>query len=399
MREMIFFEWKKIFDRRFNVIAMVVGYILILVCSIYFIKDTFFYEVETDTYIYGISAYRLSQEKNEARTEYLTEEFLTELTAQVQAINIPLDTDEGYVQVIRPNSDLLWVLCNAYIKEGEYIEWDRLNEIPIEGGIHFYERRLEKIKEFLNRDFSFGNYSDAEKEFWLSKAKEVESPFQWGDKNAMDTVWLTIQISFYLLFVIAICIAPVFAAEYETGAASILLTTANGRTKLVTAKILASILFSLLYMSIGIGIPLAIEGIAIGFSGRDLPIQLWGVSIPYNISVGGACVISLIIILLIVLAITLLTLVWSFELKTSIIVLVLDFVLLIGPAFLPMSKDVRLWNQINFLFPIRAMSVKDVLMSFNSYQFGNIIFSYIEMILIVYFLVTLACLVRIKRRG
>lgn len=397
MREMLFFEWKKIFNRRFNLIAMAVGYFLILVCTINYITQNNFWDAESEQYVYGVSAYEIGRVRNEEKTDYLTEEYLTELTKEIQARNIPLGSDEGYTEVIRPMGiDLLWVLGNAYVDVGETVDWGKLSEIPTEGGIHFYERRLQKISEYLNMDFSYGNYSEAEKEFWLNKAKEVQTPFRWGNTENMDTVWITIMIDFYLLFVISICIAPVFASEYESGAAALLLTTKKGKTKLITAKILAAVLFSLCYMGAGIGMGVVIEGLMIGFYGNDLPIQLWGTSIPYNWSVGETCVISFLLMLLITLSIALLTLAWSSRLKSGIIVLVLDFTLIIGPAFLPMSKSSGLWNHINYLFPVRIMNMENVLKAFNSYQFGDVVLSYIGMIVLVYVLVATVSLLMIK---
>lgn len=397
MREMLFFEWKKIFGRRFNVIAMALGYLLIGICTFNYITQENIWDAETGDYVYGVAAYEKGKEKAEKMTDYLTEDFLTELTKSMQAQGIPLDSDEGYAQVFRPiGYELVWLLSDMYTDMGNLVELEKISEISTEGGIHFYERRLERIQDFLNMDFSYGNYSEEEKEFWLDKAKQVQTPFAWGDRRAMDTLWLIIEIVFFLLFVISICIAPVFAAEYESGAAALLLTTKKGKTKLITAKILVAIIFTLSYMSIGIGMAALAQGVIVGFAGSDLPIQLWGIEIPYDWSVGYACVATFLIMLLIALAVTLLTLAWSSRLKSSIIVLVLDFMLIIGPSFFPMSKTSGLWNHINYLFPVRAMHIKDVLRTYNSYQFGNVVISYLGMIVLVYALVSLVSLLRIK---
>lgn len=397
MKEMLFFEWKKIFGRRFNVIAMALGYLLIGICTFNYITQENFWDEETGEYVYGVAAYELGKEKAEKTTDYLTEEFLTELTKSVQAKETDLDSDEGYSQVIKPvGPELILLLSDMYTDMGDAFYWGKVGEISTESGIDFYERRLERILDFLNLDFSFGNYSEAEKEFWLDKAKQVQTPFAWGDKRAMDTLWLIIEIVFYLLFVISICIAPVFAAEYESGAAALLLTTKKGKTKLITAKILAAVMFALSYMIMGIGMAALAQGVIVGFAGSDLPIQLWGVEIPYDLSVGEVCKITFLIMLLIALAITLLTLAWSSRLKSTIIALVLGFALIIGPSFFPMSKTSGLWNHINYLFPVRAINVKDVLRTYNSYQFGNVVISYLGMIVLVYALVSIVSLLRIR---
>ena len=255
---------------------------------------------------------------------------------------------------------------------------------------------MEKISDYLNLDFSYGNYTEKEKEFWLDKAEQVETPFAWGDTRVMDTARVIIGISFYLLFVIAICIAPVFATECESGAVALLLTTKRGKTTLITAKVLTAVLFAMAYMSVSIGSALLMLGVIIGFWGSELPVQLWSVGSPYNWSVGKVCVISVLIMLLLALTITLLTLAWSSRLKSGFMVLVLDFLLLMGPVFLPVSKSSGLWNHILCLFPVYAMNNRDIVGSFISYQFGGIVLSYMAMILLVYSVISIVSLWSVK---
>lgn len=389
MKSMIYYEFQKIFRRKFNVIVMLAGYILMLVCAVNYVRQESFYDAETDSYVHGIQAYRMNEKENSELADYLTEDYLTGLIKGIQEKNMDLESDEAYMQVIRPMTDLLHVICRNYMDMSEDVDWNKLNEIPTEDGVHFYERRVEKVEEFLNMDFSYGNYSEAEKTFWLKKESEVETPFRWGDKTVMNNVWYTIEVAFYLLFVIAVCISPVFASEYESGASALLLTTKYGKTKLIYAKILAAILFSLVYMVIPIGMGVAILGISVGFHGADLPVQLWNTIIPYNWTIGETFVVSSAKILLITLAITLLTLLFSSRIKGSLSTLVIVFAILIGPAFLPMSKESGLWNHINYLFPVRVVNTKDVISTLNSYQFGTVVLSYLGMTVLVYFLIAI----------
>lgn len=188
MKNMIFFEGKKIFERRFNVAVMLIGYLLIVICTVSFIGQTDFWEETTQSYILGIQAFPMLEEKNNGLIDYLTEEYLTKLVEEIQEKQVDLDTDEAYIQIIRPMRDILHVLCSNYMDPGEYVQWNQLNEISTENGIQFYERRMEKVEEYLNMDFSYGNYSGEEKTFWLEKEQEVQTPFKWGDKSAMDIV-------------------------------------------------------------------------------------------------------------------------------------------------------------------------------------------------------------------
>ena len=70
--------------------------------------------------------------------------------------------------------------------------------------------------------------------------------------------------------------------------------------------------------------------------------------------------------------------------------------LMIAPAFIPMSKESGLWNHINYLFPVRVIDLKTVLGSFVSYTAGNCVISYVEMIVIVYLVISVIAVLLIR---
>lgn len=389
MKSMIYYEFAKIFRRKVNVIVMLAGIVLMVVCAVNYVRQEPFYDKASGTYVNGREAFRLEEKTNNEMTDYLTEEYLTGVVEGIQEkyIDMDMESDKAYEQVIQTKEDLISLICKNYADVGEEMDWNKLNEISTENGIGFYERRLDKVEEYLNMDFSYGNYSEAEKEFWMEKEKEVQTPFAWGDKTVMNKIWTMMEGGFYFLFVIAVCTAPVFASEYESGASALLLTTRYGKTKLIYAKILASVLFALVYTAVGLGIGVGILGLAVGFHGAELPVQLWDSIIPYDWSIGKTLWISFAIILLIGLMISLLTLLLSARVRSGLSTLVIMFALLVGPTFLPMSKTSGLWNHINYLFPVRVTMTKDVISTLNSYQFGPVILSYLGMAVLTYVVV------------
>ena len=388
MKSMIYFEFAKIFRRKVNVIVMLAGIVLMVVCAVNYVRHEPFYDKASGTYVNGREAFRLEEKTNNEMADYLTEEYLTGVVEGVQEKHMDMESDQAYEQVIRTKEELISLICKNYADVGDEIDWNKLNEISTENGMGFYERRLDKVEEYLNMDFSYGNYSEAEKEFWMEKEKEVQTPFAWGDKTVMNKIWTMMEVGFYFLFVIAVCTAPVFASEYESGASALLLTTRYGKTKLIYAKILASVLFALVYTAVGLGIGVGILGLAVGFHGAELPVQLWDSIIPYDWSIGKTLWISFAIILLMGLMISLFTMLLSARVKSGLSTLVIMFALLVGPTFLPMSKTSGLWNHINYLFPVRVTMTKDVISTLNSYQFGPVILSYLGMAVLTYVVVS-----------
>lgn len=203
---------------------------------------------------------------------------------------------------------------------------------------------------------------------------------------------------FYLWFVIVICVSPVFSSEYESGAAALLLTTKHGKGRLVWSKLVAALLFTAGYLAVGILAGVGVVGLFLGFSGADLPVQLWNSVIPYNLTLGQTCAANFAIILLSGITLALVLLCCSARLRSSLATLVIGFAVIIAPAFFPMSKESGLWNHINYLFPVRAANLKNMLGSFVSYPVGDFVISYVEMLAVVYGLIGIMAFV-LTRRG
>lgn len=246
-------------------------------------------------------------------------------------------------------------------------------------------------------DFSYGNYKESEKAYWIRKAENTAIPFRWGSKGAINCIFDIIAIGFFMWFVVIICVSPVFSSEYESGAASLLLTTKYGKDRMVWSKIAVSLLFAAGYLSIGTLVAVGVIGLLLGFAGADLPIQLWNSVIPYNLTIGQACVWNFVMNLLIGLALVLMTLFCSARLRSSLATLVIGIAVLIAPAFFPMSRESGLWNHINYLFPVRAMDLKAVLGAFVSYTVGDCVIPYAGMLVIVYGVICVAALMLIRK--
>lgn len=395
---MIRYELKKIFERRLNIIAMLSGYVLLAGCVFSFISGAGFYDKETDSYVEGIEGIRLEQERAKGKEDEISEEYITRIVKNIQDYGMDLESDEAYMKVIRKMGDIFYFIAKNYTDMREsYADVNAIMEIDLTDGAQFYKQRMKKITDYLNMDFSYGNYSEAEKEYWIQKAENTIVPFAWGDKCIMDILWDTVAIGFYLWFVVVICVSSVFASEHESGAASLLLTTKYGKDRLVWSKIAASVLFTAGYHLTGTVTAVCVIGLLLGFSGSSLPVQVWNSVIPYNLTVGQACFVHLAILLLAGIAITLFLLFCSARFRSSLATLAIGMTALIGPAFFPMSKNSGLWNNINYLFPVRAVDFKKILGSYVSYRVGDWVIPYVEMVVLVYTTIGIAALISTRK--
>lgn len=323
---------------------------------------------------------------------------MTQLIGGIQSYDMDLEGDDAYAEVIRPLGDLFYFAARNYTDmRADIVDRNAMNAVDLTQGARFYEQRMEKITDFLNMDFSYGNYRESEKEYWIQKAENTIVPFRWGSISVMRSVYNTIVIGFYLWFVIVVCISSVFSSEYESGAASLLLTTKYGKDRLVWCKIAVAVFFSAGYLSIGILAGVGVVGLLLGFAGKDLPVQLWNSVIPYNLTLGQVCLVSFGIILLIGVSIALMMLCCSARLRSSLATLAIGGVILFAPVFLPMSKESGVWNHINYLFPVRVAEFRQMIGLFVSYPVGACVIPYVWMLVIVYGMIGVVALMLIRK--
>lgn len=390
MKQLFKFELKKILNRKVNLTAMVLGILLVVVSNTAMINGETLYMGEENT-LEGVEAIKKEDEIANAITSELSEEFLTGFLQEYQQKiqNNPYGYDYS---LIASKRNLFALIVANYTEFNDNWGWEDLNHISTDNGIGFYDRRIEKIKTILNADYTYGNYTETEKEYWTQKAESIKTPFTWGSINTWDMIWTSIRLLFFQFFVISICLAPEFAGEYQNRTDALILSTKHGRTKLISAKIMASFIFTSFYIALCSIIGIGISIFMLGTDGWNLPVQLWDSIIPYQLTALEACGINLLVIFLISFLLTAVSLMFSALFKSQLIALAVDVLLFYGAVFVPFSKTNGLWNHIAYLFPINTFDLKNVLKAYNSYLFGNVIISYLEMIVIVYIFITIICL-------
>ena len=392
MKQLLKFELKKIFCRKVNLIAMAFGMFLIIFSNIAIINGESLYLGE-DNRVEGVDAIKQQEQIENALTSELSEEFLTNFLQEYQReIQKNQSADEYDYSLIAAKSNLYALIAGNYTEFNDQWEWKDLNYISTDHGIGFYERRMEKIKTLLNADYSYGNYTDSEKDYWIQKAEAIKIPFTWGSRDTWDRIWDSISLLFYQFFVISICLAPVFAGEYQNRTAALILSAKHGKTKLIYAKTMASFIFTSFDIVLCSIVSIGINICMLGTGGWDLPVQLWNTIIPYQLTVIEACALNLLVLLLISFSLTAVSLMLSALFKSQLITLAVGMLLYYGTVFLPFSKTSGLWNHIKYLLPINSVEFKNVLKTYNSYQIGNLTISYLWMIIIVYILITIICL-------
>lgn len=194
----------------------------------------------------------------------------------------------------------------------------------------------------------------------------------------------------FALLAVCIVIAPVFSGEYQAGTDAVILSAKYGKTKLTTAKIIASYLFGglsfTLHVVVALGLPLA----AFGFDGWDLPLQIANTTIPYPFTFLQAALVNLGVVYLVMFAMIGLTLLLSAKMKSPYLVLIVLVPVLFIPLFLSPNGTTGIYNLTLFLLPYR--STMPEVGKYISYQFGGLVLDAFTVRAILYALLTAAML-------
>lgn len=135
----------------------------------------------------------------------------------------------------------------------------------------YYEKRQTSIDEAMN----LSKLTDSEKVFWQKKGAQVSIPFTVYNVNAPVAITNGFSnFSTIMMFFIAVCLSGIFAGEYRNKTNEIIRGTKNGRMKLFSAKLIASLIFSIGSLAISTVVFMLTTILAWGTEGFDGQVQL-----------------------------------------------------------------------------------------------------------------------------
>ncbi|AIQ17397.1 hypothetical protein H70357_12560 [Paenibacillus sp. FSL H7-0357] len=333
----------------------------------------------------GLEAIPLRKEYNRQLAGPLTIEKIAAAVKQHQkVIHDPKNlnekgelTNEAYVTYKEQSYQIDTLIRFAFSHSREYDHYI-IDSMTPSTAKTFYQERLDKVKEYIDRDYTPGNASAKENAFFMRMNKSIPVPFQMDYVTGWESVFENLQ--FVLLisaFVIAIWLAPVFAGEYQSGADAIILSSRYGRNKVIAAKLKAGLIVSLGLLAVGLGTyTLLMLGI-FGFDGGSASVQMIKLFAPVPFTVFQTYLWAILIGSLACLTVGAVTLWLSSRMSTPFPVIIVIVILLIGPLFFPASKSSRLYNHIMNLLPGKMVDGITRVTEYEGYSvFGQLIPSY-----------------------
>ena len=401
MWELVKFELKKLFTKKMNIIVLIVC--LFLITILFGLSGIdFLASDELGNNYKGQEAINLRKEQIAQLKGTLTNERITEEIKDLQDLRKNPDnlvvnsygeedfSKKIYNEYLDNRLNLLANINKVYAGySSSYI--DEILKVDLENTEDFYTLRQNVIKESLNQDYSGKTYTDQEKEYWIEKSSNVETPFEYDFYYGWSNIFNSYQMTVVTIIAVCICLSSIFSGEYQSGADNIILTSKYGKSKAITAKIIASIIFAtivfVVYLIFSVGSVL----LMFGTDGWNLPIQIMNILSAYPLTFLEAFLFNVGISYAILLGMVGLTLFLSSKLKGSIAVFIIDIAIIMIPSFFRITSQFGLWNKTLLLMPYN--SIFNNFSRMVSYQFGNIVIDQPLMTIITYLVIMLITLI------
>ena len=396
---LIKYEFLKILRKKSTLIVMVAS---LLVTAILILR---YQTYNQEGVITGLAGIEYEKEQAENYSVPLTDEYITETIREVQQLfenpdNVGYDgyeqflVDSAYWDGIAPRERLLNMIAKNYVNPNESAGYSSLADLDISEGADFYAARQEKIEKLLNT--ASRELSEKQKNYWQDMNSKVDEPFQYGYYEGWEIIISSFELLMFALLAVCIVIAPVFSGEYEAGTDAVILSAKYGKTKLTTAKIVASYLFGALAFTLHVIVAFCLPLAAFGFDGWDLSLQIVNTTIPYPWTFLQAVLVNLGVVYLVLFAMLGLTLLLSAKMKSSYLVLIVLVPILFIPLFLSPNGTTGAYNLTLFLLPYRS-TVPEI-GKYISYQLGGLVLDAFTMRAILYAILT-AVMLPLARLG
>lgn len=396
MSSLVKFELKKIVSRKATYIsALIVFALLVLIYSLnVYAQQNSDNDLNT---VSGLEGIALSKERADALAGPVTNESFTEKVQEYQTflqgegeLKDEFTTEKGdtlpWARYHNAHDAYLSTFLAPWMNGSEnilYAAWrvDTTNEVDL------YEAIDLTLQNQLDSGMSgTWTYSEAERNFWQAKQAEVVEPLEYGYHGGWGAILDCFDFLMLVLLALCVGITPVFAAEYRERTDAVILATRYGKSRLVTAKIIASFIYALGMMLIGLLIAIGLPLLFYGAEGADLPVQLMSVAIPYALTMSQAVAVCAGIALVVTIGLTAFMLFLSAKWKSTLGIMMVGVALVFLPMFLPFTRH-GLVVHFAVLFPGLSLSFGNTFRMLISYPLGSLVIDAQAVICLFYVLI------------
>lgn len=317
MKNLIFFELKKIIGRRMTVLVLLGAIFLSILFFILGVmgekhissnsRDN--QSVQT---LHGLEAIHFDQEGMSELKGYLTDEYILKreierATIETNPTNLEKTPDKnlaerkknmreaGYSEDLIENIPITWLKDGVYVREIDKYDY-------LQSHVGVMQRIPEIISElenansneiYKNRPGQFSDakkpsLADAETSKLLGMYKKVDKQPYYDYYHGWERLSMSFSglVAFVVGAVIVICLSPVFSQEYSNKTDAIVLPTKYGKSKVIVAKLFSSFIFTTVTFLLFAVINFSLYAAIYGLTGYNSAIQLEFLyyQSPYNLT-------------------------------------------------------------------------------------------------------------------
>lgn len=315
----------------------------------------------------GLNAIRHKNKDMKDVSCQLTESRIEKLITKVQDlekeqnVNSVFDlNDNVYFQEIDRYWDIIDLINISYSTEDGF-DATVINKVKASEAGAFYQNRVKSIKEKLNVYHSgYGKISGKQKKVILDQANKLKTPLSY---KCFDG-WSKIIDNFYVLNIVTIlmicfAVSILFTLEYQNGMILIVLSTPNGKSKMISAKLRTASIFSTSLIIVANLIFLAVMLLIYGSSAWNSSIQIkasYWLSL-YNIQFYQLILYGIIISILAGLLMVMITACISYIVKKTFLTVSLSLLFLFIAKLVPVRGLPKVLDNLIHMVPINSFNI------------------------------------------
>ena len=373
-------EIKRVMKTKITIFALSLAILFSFVLA--YIPTTFVYSIEgfqdgEPEYVTGIDAIKLKQQiEKEIQGEVTQKKIVNAVSTYQTALKenqveetyeLPIEVYHEYLDPIYP---LFTPICNAYGNKKnaasadiKMLNSEELGDFYTAADDYFNMKLLQQQGKNPNA---------------IAKAQEMRSkvtkPYQYYSGITSDAMDYEVLTLFFILLCCTVVCAPVFSADYQTDADSILRCTKKGRTTLAITKILSALMISGICTVVCLLIWCISTTLFFGMEGMKTSVQMIAsIACMLNMNMGQLIWVHAGIGLLIVITSICFTLFLSAKSKTNVQVMATSILSCLVPLVLYWVLPERYANVLKCFLPSSGIGINNsVLYDMVGLRFVNI---------------------------
>lgn len=394
---MLKYEIKKVFSRTGGKISLfLLVFLLLLTC--YFATSISYVNEKGESE----NGYRAVQKLRQAKKEWaglLDDEKLRAVLTENARINaMPEGQAENNVTLSNITygrkqgfSDISSLISHAFADGFREYDYYKADSLCAEQAGNFYPNRIRLLQDWLY-DEAKDQFSETEKTWIIAQYEALETPYIYDYSDGWQQLFeFSPTIIMITMLVLGYLVSGIFSNEFSLKADSVFYSSVYGRNKAVSTKVKAGICITTTLYFIMILLYTVIVLLYLGADSMNHPIQIswknWKTF--YNLTFGQEYLLIVMGGYIGCLFISLLTMFISAKTKSSILAVIVPFILVFLPSFVSFFQS-SVVNKILGLLPDRLLQISTAINYFDLYSIGQTVVPAIPILFLLYGILSIA---------